>query len=200
MRSAAAEQGVAAEPRSKSLMSIEVPHAAPLNAGVRRGTQDRTAMNERLKVSFDKPEHNWLAIYLDAGNQHLELPFSYTPFDFLSELVNALLNFFDGLKAKANCSYNPERYEFIFEPGTDRAQIQVVMYPDHRTIEGSGEVIFDYEGGRSEICLAFWRAIRELQGRVSPAEYKQGLGRDFPGQEVELLTEMIKGKHQAGRV
>ena len=149
-------------------------------------------MSQGLKVSFDRPEHHWLAIYLDAQNRHLELPFSYTPFDFLSELVRALLNFLDGFAAKANCSYNPERYEFTFEPTADEGQFQVVSYPDHRKGEGLGEVIFNYRGDRADICLAFWRGIRELQGRVSAAEYERGFGRVFPEQEMELLTERMK--------
>jgi hypothetical protein len=149
-------------------------------------------MSLGLRVSFDKPDHHWLAIYLDAPNQHLELPFSYTPFDFLSELVRALLNFSDGFDGKANCSYNPARYEFIFESKADKALIRVVSCRDYRRMDDSGEVIFDYKGERSDICLAFWRGIRELQGRVSPEEYKQRFGREFPEQEMKLLTERIK--------
>src|SRR2546428_11264054 len=123
-------------------------------------------MRQELKISFDPPETGWLAIYLDSGAHQLKLPFSYTPFDLLSELVSALLNLSDGFDAKANCSYNPDRYEFLFRATDDTSQFEVVSYPDHRRAESAGEVIFSFEGIATDICLSFWRALRELQGRV----------------------------------
>ena len=80
----------------------------------------------------------------------------------------------------------------MFEQKADKAQIQIVSYPDHRKMEDSGDIIFDHKGNRSDICMAFWRGIRELQGRVSPGEYKQGFGRDFPELEMKLLTDRVK--------
>src|SRR2546428_1396272 len=123
-------------------------------------------MRQELKISFDTPEHGWLAIYLDSGDHHLKLPFPYTSFDFLSELVRALLNLADGFDAKANCSYNPDQYEFLSRAADHTSQFKVVSYPDHKRAESAGEVIFSFEGIATDICLAFWRALRELQGRV----------------------------------
>jgi hypothetical protein len=156
-------------------------------------------MGQELKISFDTPEDGWLAIYLDSGVHHLKLPFSYTPFDFLSELVRALLNLSDGFDAEANCSYNPDRYKFHFRAKDHNSQFEVVSYPDHRRAESSGEVIFSFEGIATDICSAFWRALRELQGRVSVAKYKDGFHRDFPEKEMRLLTEKMTAIKQQVR-
>jgi len=149
-------------------------------------------MGQELRISFDTPEHGWLAIYLDSGDHHLEVPFSHTPVDFLSELVRALLNLSDGVDAEANCSYNPDRYEFRFRARDPNSQFDIASYPDYKNAEATGEVIFSFEGVALDICLAFWRGIRELQGRVSPEEYEEGFHRDFPEKETGLLTEKIK--------
>lgn len=155
-------------------------------------------MRQELKTSFDTPEHGWLCIRLDSGDQHLELPVSYTPFDFLSELVRALLNLSDGFDANANCSYNPDRYEFHFRSSNHDTQFDVVSYPDARRAESSGEVIFFFEGIATDICLAFWRALRELQGRVSAAEYEEGFSPRLPRKRDGITYRKDRGYEATG--
>ena len=156
-------------------------------------------MNEKLKVSFDKPDQGWLVIYLNAGEKHLKLPFPYTSFEFPAELVYALLNFSEGFRSKARCRHNPERYEFEFHPESEPAQVEVIIYPGYKNPD-IGDVIFNYKGSRSEILLAFWLGVRELQARIPPEEYDRGYGREFPVREIKLLAEKIKGKNAAERL
>lgn len=43
-----------------------------------------------------------------------------------------------------------------------------------------------------ELCIAFWRGLRELEAKVKPEEYKEHWGGEFPSQSLQILTDLIK--------
>jgi hypothetical protein len=49
-------------------------------------------MKQKLKVSFDNPEHGWVGLTISQGEESLTIVASYTPSDSFLDLTNALYN------------------------------------------------------------------------------------------------------------
>jgi hypothetical protein len=50
----------------------------------------------KLKVSFDEPEHGWIAITMSADDEQFMLITSHVPYDPISELAVALNKILEG--------------------------------------------------------------------------------------------------------
>lgn len=44
-------------------------------------------MKEKLKVSFDNPEHGWVGLYINYGEEAITIIASYTPSDSFLDLT-----------------------------------------------------------------------------------------------------------------
>jgi len=146
---------------------------------------------ENLKVRFGEPENGWIEIRLETALNRLSLHISYTPFHFIEELIEAIIKVLDGEDAKANGSYNPERYEFVFKVENEIIHLQICAFPDYTPNENAKEVLFEHEGERVEICKAFWRSFRDLQDRVSPEKFEESFRREFSLRDLEFLSGRI---------
>ena len=55
------------------------------------------------------------------------------------------------------------------------------------------------EGGRLEVCLPFWRALRRLESSMPPGEYEAAWGHRFPDGKMRDIAAMVEqakyGKH-----
>lgn len=149
-------------------------------------------MNTKLKVHFDPPNNGWIGISLETLEKKLELSISYTPFHFLDELVESLLKTLDGENSVARGQYNPEQYNFVFKVENDVCKLSIQILPNFSKSQVYGKEIFLYGNTVENVCLAFWRAIRELQGHVPINEYNEKFQRKFPERSFEFLTEKIK--------
>src|SRR5262245_66593941 len=49
-------------------------------------------MKQKLKVSFDNPEHGWVRLTISQGEDSLTIIASFTPSDSFLDLTNALYN------------------------------------------------------------------------------------------------------------
>src|SRR5215510_3143630 len=47
-------------------------------------------MTQKLKVSFDNPEHGWVGLFINYGDNAMSIIASYTPSDSFLDLTNAL--------------------------------------------------------------------------------------------------------------
>jgi hypothetical protein len=48
-------------------------------------------MNQKLKVSFDDPDHGWVCLTINCGDDSAAIIASYTPSDSFLDLTNALV-------------------------------------------------------------------------------------------------------------
>jgi hypothetical protein len=129
-----------------------------------------------LQVRFGGPSNGWLRLTVRAGESEVELTISYTPNDFLRELLLALLG--DGLDAVANSE--PELYVCSFRLEADRVTFRIA---EQRT----GNVVFTFSGTREEVVVPFWRALRRLETEFVPDHWR----RPFPSGELAALTSAV---------
>lgn len=149
--------------------------------------------NQKLKVSFDDPEHGWVCLKIDYGDKSASSIASYTPGDSFLDLTNALDSLFHyGGEAMVVWYEGPGETELRFFCTKDMVRLEVWFFLDHRRDYGRGEKEFEISGSYEEICLPFWRALRSLQGRFSNEELEARWHRSFPWKEIDLLTRAIK--------
>lgn len=150
-------------------------------------------MQPKLKVSFDDLEHGWVGLTITFGVQTLTIIASYTPSDSFLDLTNALHNLllYDD-QAKVTWHCEPVEDELLFSKNSADVNLKIYEYSDYRRTSGREELIFEVSGTYAEICLPFWRALRNLQGRFSAEELDSRWHRSFPSREIDLLTAEIK--------
>jgi hypothetical protein len=112
---------------------------------------------------------------------------SYTPFDTLGEMVDALhgLTTYDDRRL-VRLSEEPEICELRFERenGTITLEVCRRASEQHRLCR----TLLKATGSVSEVCLPFWRALRSLQTRFSEEEFELRWKRPFPASGMERLS------------
>ena len=152
-------------------------------------------MKEKLKVSFDNPEHGWVGLFINYGEEAITIIASYTPSDSFLDLTNALYTLlYYPIEATIVLNEEPAETELRFSASSGIVRLEVYTFPDTQRIACSGKRILEISGSYEEICVPFWRALRGLQGRFSAKELGARWHRPFPWKDIEQLTEAINGR------
>jgi hypothetical protein len=152
-------------------------------------------MKEKLKVSFDNPEHGWVGLFINYGEEAITIIASYTPSDSFLDLTNALYALlYYPIEATIVWHEEPAETELRFSVSGGIVRLEVYTFPDYRRIAGSGERDLEISGSYEEICVPFWRALRSLRGRFSAEELDARWHRPFPWKDIDQLTTAIKEK------
>jgi hypothetical protein len=130
-----------------------------------------------------------LAIQADACV--VALTASYTPYDSLNEMVGALhgLTTYDDVRL-VHISEEPAVCELRFNRNGGTIELDLCRrawehHPHCRMLlEASGSIL--------EMCLPFWRALRNLQARFSEKEFERRWHRPFPTSGMEQLTAHLR--------
>ena len=150
-------------------------------------------MPNKLKVAFDDPEHGWVGLTISCGSDTVTINISYTPNDSSLDLANALYNLFlySG-EAKVIYHAGSTEYELRFAKEGGVVRFETYEYPDRLRDAGRGERFFEAAGSYGDICIPFWRALRNLQGRFSEEELYARWHRSFPWKEIDGLTALLR--------
>ena len=150
-------------------------------------------MNQKLKVSFNSPQSGWMSIGLKAGQRSFVTAVSHAPYDSLRDLINALSSLVSGAK-KTTVKWNrePEEYDFELRRNQTGAELTVVRFPDHRRIKSKREIVFSHQATALELCLTFWKALRELHRDIEVDEFDKNWRREFPEAEMQALTKLVR--------
>jgi hypothetical protein len=153
-------------------------------------------MNQTLNVSFESPQSGWMSMRLRAGAEQLVLGVSYAPYDSLRDLIvglTALLRDGRGFVVRWNCE--PEEYDLSVTAaaaGDDEIELGVARYPDHRRRQTARQTVFSHRAAKMEICLAFWRELRELRRRSHEDVFDQNWRRPYPQAEMQEFTKLVR--------
>jgi hypothetical protein len=154
------------------------------------------AAERKLKVGFDEPEHGWIAITMSADGEPFMLVASHVPYDSITELAQALNKILEGCsEATVHWNEEPAEYEFAFRRNEEVLNLDV--YGLTRVQGGIRRAsVFNFIGPCDQTLIAFWRVLRELQGRYDPSEYERRWKEPFPIREMEVLTQRMKALKQ----
>ena len=158
-------------------------------------------MSQKLKVSFDDPEHGWVGLSLNYAQEAITIIASCILSDSFLDLTNVLhsLLFYQG-ETTVVWHEEPAETELRFSNLEGLVRLEVYFFPDHRRNDKREEKGLAISGSYEEICIPFWRALRSLQGRFSAEELDARWQRPFPWKEIDVLTSAITEKlSQAAR-
>jgi hypothetical protein len=154
------------------------------NADVSR----QTTMGRKLRIQFDDPQHGWLAMFIRSDDTIVTLAVSRVAYDTLDELVDGLQALVTGDSYRAvRIMEEPTVCELRFKRESDAIRLKVCRLWSHDDCE----TLFETDGSFSELCLPFWRALRDLQWRFSAEEFSMRWGRPFPLSGMERLTTKL---------
>jgi hypothetical protein len=146
-----------------------------------------------LQVSLSNPHKGWIELAVSTTEEEVKQVVSYTPNDFVLELATALSLLMQGADGVAVASCEPITYELTFLNMTAPfvTQLQIVKHPDWNRNRRLGSVILSFQATRLGIVLPFWRALRDLEGRCSGAEYREAMRKDFPSACMQRLSQLV---------
>lgn len=148
-------------------------------------------MSEKLRVSFESPQSGWMSLRLEAGGRKFVTAVAHAPYDSLRELIEALTALLEGReRALVRWNCEPDEFDFEFAGRASEVSVEVTRYPDHR--RRASAVVFRTRQQRADVCLAFWRELRQLHRRAGTDEFEQNWRRAFPEEELRRLTKTIR--------
>jgi len=146
-----------------------------------------------ISITFGAANHGWLPCRLSVNQQEFDLSVSYTPNDFILDLVNALsgaLTWEGTYVAMAN--QEPVQSDWVFNRAPNGLVFSTIQYSDHRRGRGNGRKLAECSGDLLEIALPFWRALRELDTRWRGEHFEMHWRRPFPSSDLEKLTAEVE--------
>ena len=152
-------------------------------------------MNNTLRVSFESPQSGWMSFGLEAGAESLSTVASHEPYNSLRDLIevlSAVLSEEADSKQSVRWNCEPDELDFNLTTEDQRTQFSVVHYPDHHRRQDESRVVFSLHGSKLEVCLPFWKALRDLHRRISTDEFTKNWRREFPQREMQRFTKIVR--------
>jgi hypothetical protein len=148
--------------------------------------------DHRLRIDLDRPIDGWLKVELTCGDQMYGFVPSHVPYDSVSELANALLGTRDGYeKTIVHWNDEPVEHQFVFALSNNRMDFRVNKMCE--TIKGKiPEQVFSFGGSIYDVIWPFWKALREMESRLSEEEYERQCREPFPARELAELGKRIR--------
>ncbi len=146
----------------------------------------------KLHVSFGEPDAGWIRVSLqhEADVIQIGASYIYSSFHSLTEALIRLKNGADEAVVVWQCE--PSEYEMRFGYRDGIVDLQVLLFPGpERSIFDEPNPKLTINGTYEEVCLPFWRALRQLQGRFSEEEWQARWHGPFPCRELDLLTATL---------
>ena len=166
--------------------------AASLNMRLDLRTSVMHGPIESVKVDIARPQNGWITISIDAGDQHFMESVSYTPNDFMADLVSALCLLSKGNPDATAMAYcEPQVFSFRFSKAKSEQQavFEIVACSNKG---GDRTACFSIRAEVTALCKSFWRAYRRLASTTTPEQYEIGMRRPFPATGVDKLGELTR--------
>ena len=146
----------------------------------------------KLKVIFDDPSAGWIWIHIHSTMDTVSIDASYI-YNSILGLAEALykLTAVEGQQT-VTWQCEPAEYDMRFVRTDATIQLDVLFFPDaQRSVFQQPKVKLSVKGNYDEVCLPFWRALRELQGRFPASEFRERWQEAFPTLQMERLTAAL---------
>ena len=145
----------------------------------------------KLTILFDELDVGWVTLTIRWEDEAVIFRASYI-YNSFHLLVDALIKLRLGEgKAVAQWNCEPIEYELSFKREGDIVNLDVLCFPDRNRSVFQQNIVLSITGSYEEICLPFWRALRNLQGRYPEAEIEEKWQGSFPSPDMKKLTAIL---------
>ena len=150
-----------------------------------------------MKIRFDNLEAGWVDVRVEDDEEVIVSDsFSYTPYDSFGDLIDALFVMSPSYRGNHEktiiFSTEPLEYEVTFSKKSNDIELIISSCPDMKRNFSARKEIYRVAGKYEEICIPFWRALRNLQSKHSKEQLNELWRRPFPFSDLNKLTEKIK--------
>ncbi len=150
-------------------------------------------MDHGLRARLTAPVGGWMTFELRTLDDGRSILVSYTPSDFLGELLTALILAASGVEGVAIAHSEPNAFAIRFTPDRERGQIalKVIEFPGGRTQGPDGEPRMGCIGDSETIVVPLWRAVGRLGLEVRAEDYRREMRWEFPAHKLARLTDLL---------
>jgi len=123
-------------------------------------------MSSLLKVQLGDPQAGWMLMTIRSDAIVVRLTVSRALFDTLDELVDGLHALTTGDDYRLVRIFEEPTYcELRFKRENDTVSLEICRFAKFSLAQSrrSGEALLATAGTFAEMCLPFWRALRDLQ-------------------------------------
>src|SRR5262245_4066356 len=145
-------------------------------------------MGSSLKVRFGDPLHGWMSLSMQSDTHDVRLNMSHVLFDTLTDLVECLhaMNTGDDERS-VQILEEPKICVLHFRRAAGDFEINA-----HRNCQPhQHELVLRHNGGFADVCMPFWRALRDLQVRAQTQDFVALWRRPFPELAMEKLSPTV---------
>lgn len=145
-----------------------------------------------MKVHFEKPRHGWLSLDIEGKEHSYDNAVSYVTSDFLEQLIAMLTRVWN--QERNVCIYFLNEPHWIMLQWLDNSTFRIGFDTNNTPIPCStdNKTLAEFEITAKELCVAFWRGLRDLEAKTTPEEYAEHWGSEFPSDSLQILTDLIK--------
>jgi hypothetical protein len=141
---------------------------------------------------LEGPESGWLTVTLEDPHKTYTFWPSHVPYDSVRLLASALLSVLERRDAVVPWNDEPTEHEFLFSVSQDRVDLTVVVLRRLQHGEVVREPVFNVSGTARDVVWPLWRALREVESKVTPDEYLRQWREPFPQAEVAELDRRLR--------
>ena len=140
-----------------------------------------------------------MSLSLKAGVESFVMAASCQPYDSLRDLIESLSALLSGSRQDVTVKWNgePEEFDFRMKAEDNGVELVVVRYPNHRRRRGS--IVFSFRGSKWDVCLPFWKELRDLRIRAGVDVFESNWRRKFPQRELQQFTTLIRSLRREAR-
>ena len=145
-----------------------------------------------MKVRFEDPKNGFIGLKITYERKELYVLGSYCPRNSLVDLAGTLKGLLEiPMESVVIWNEEPTEYEMRFSRTQQQISLTIDCYPDSRRSIHHYDRVFTMQGSYETVCIPFWRALRDLQGRFSAEELTKRWHSDFPFDQLNQLTAAI---------
>lgn len=144
-----------------------------------------------MKVHFEKPLHRWLVFTISEDENSIELDAVAVSQNFLIDLLAMLTRVWNGETSICLVFLNPKHIHLQWLNNSN-FRVASSEYLDNAPCYTDNETLAEFDITAKELCIAFWRGLRDLESKTTPEEYQKHWGGEFPSESLQILTNLIK--------
>ena len=149
-----------------------------------------------MKVRFEEPKYGWIGFCIEEKNEIIiNTYFSYICGCSLSSLLECLQSLKEpkNLEEKVIFYLEPASYEFIFTKEKENISLKILFFENHtRSLLEDEDIKLFKVGSYKEICMPFFRALRELQSHYSQEELDTLWKVSFSYEKLDKFSKFLK--------
>lgn len=146
-----------------------------------------------MEVHFEKPLNGSFQLTIQHGGKVFTDYISNFPNDFINELMPMITRIWNGESTVCITYLIGSPYGLV--QWLDNSNFRIGLSYDNTPIPCTtinSKTLIEFTVTAKDLCIAFWRGLRDLEAKTAPEEFADHWGGEFPSNSLQILTDLIK--------